>query len=67
MVAQAASGDGYGGNIPTWTEETFSNYFTESVRAMVQAAAERTSIFATITGDALIITPYITQSSAPNI
>src|ERR1019366_4926898 len=44
-----------------------SNPFAESMRNVVQAAAENTSTFATMTGDAFISTPYITQSSAPNI
>ena len=44
-----------------------SNHLAESMRNVVQAAAANTNTFATMTGDALISTPYITQSSAPNI
>jgi hypothetical protein len=36
-------------------------------RIIVHAAAEKTKILATMTGDALMSTPYITQSSAPAI
>jgi hypothetical protein len=42
-------------------------HFAESLRNAVKAAAENTNIFATMTGDAFISTPYITQSNAPNI
>jgi hypothetical protein len=42
-------------------------HFAESLRNAVKAAAENTNIFATMTGNAFISTPYITQSSAPNI
>jgi ABC-type hemin transport system substrate-binding protein len=38
-----------------------------ALRNIVQAAAENTNTFATMTGDALINTPYSTQSAAPNI
>ena len=44
-----------------------SNHLAGALRINVQAAAENTNTFATITGEAPMSTPYITHSSAPHI
>jgi len=45
----------------------WSAHLAGASRNIVQAAAENTSTFATMTGHALINTPYSAHNAAPNI